>query len=75
MEVSSQLHAPPATSPRKDFWVPTEEMWVDQKAGMGILEKRKISCMCQDSNSRSSSPLVSTRAYGRITKSVSFRFT
>jgi hypothetical protein len=46
-------------------------MWVDPRAGLDILEKRKISCTSQDSNPRSSSPLVSTRAYGRMRKSVS----
>jgi hypothetical protein len=43
----------------------------DPGAGLDILEKRKISCTSQDSNPRSSSPLVSTRAYGRMRKSVS----
>jgi len=53
MGVSGQLHIPAASPLEKGTHLLGD--WVDPKACVGILEKRKI-CPCQESNPRSSSP-------------------
>jgi hypothetical protein len=51
MELSDEFHAP-ATYPRgKQPPVPIGG-WVDPRAGLGVVEKRKISCCYRESNPR-----------------------
>jgi len=50
MGVGGQLHIPAASLLEKGTHLLGD--WVDPKACVGILEKRKISCPCQESNPR-----------------------
>jgi hypothetical protein len=50
MQVSDQLHVPVALPPGRapgTHWIGD---WVGLKAGLDAVEKRKISCACQESN-------------------------
>jgi len=55
MEMSIQLHADatllPGEDPPSTHWV---GVWVDPTAGLGDLERRKISCPSRESNHFSS---------------------
>jgi hypothetical protein len=57
MEVSGQLHAAESLLPKKratdTHWIGD---WVDSRAGLDAVFKRKIPNPCQDSNFKSSSP-------------------
>ena len=55
MEVSGQLHAPAGLSPGKNPGTDSVGSGVRHRAGVDILEKRKISCPHRDSNPGSSS--------------------
>ena len=46
---------PSCFTPNEEPWYPQREGWVG-KASLDILEKRKISCPCWDSNPKLSSP-------------------
>jgi hypothetical protein len=59
MEVSGQIYAPTALTPGKDpgiYWIGD---WVGSRTGLDVLEKRRISCPCRDSNPGPSSPYPS----------------
>jgi len=53
MEIGGQLHAPPTLPPQMNPGAHGTGGWTDPKAGLDNLEKRKLSCPCQDSNAGS----------------------
>jgi len=46
MDVSSQLHAQAILTPQKDPWYPLNRSLGGPRAGLNVLEKRKMSCPC-----------------------------
>jgi len=56
MEVSSQSHALAASLPGKILGTHLRVGWVDTRARLDDLEKRRISCICSSSNLGSSNP-------------------
>jgi len=55
MKVSGQLQTPDDLPPRKNPGTTWAGGWVGSRASSNVLEKRKISNPCRDSNSVSSS--------------------
>jgi hypothetical protein len=55
MELKRQIHTPAALSQRKASCARSREGWIGPKAGMDVLESKKISCTYWGSNSGSSS--------------------
>jgi hypothetical protein len=49
MEVSGQIHAPAALLPGKKIPLPFSR-WVGPRAGLGAMEKGKLTCLYQESN-------------------------
>jgi len=56
MELTDKLHAPAAILPGKNTGTQSTGDWVVPKAGLNVLEKRKILCPCRASYPGSSSP-------------------
>jgi hypothetical protein len=52
MEVSGQLHAPAALPQGKSPWYPLDRRWVDPRAVVDAVVKRKIPSPRRESNSR-----------------------
>jgi len=50
MELSGQSHAPAALTPRKVLGTHWTWYWMSPKAGLHAVEKRKIPCLCRESN-------------------------
>jgi hypothetical protein len=50
------IHALANLLPRKNCGIHSTQGWVGPRAGLGVLEKREISCFYRDSNPGPSSP-------------------